>query len=475
MDDVSVPADNPPNKLSYSAYHRRNVPSEDSEITRSGPDTPLGEYLRRFWQPVCMSEQLKDVPHKIRIMGEDLIAFRDKRGEVGVLQRHCSHRGASLEFGIIGERGIRCPYHAFHYDVDGTLLDAPGEPDNGAKLSQTVCQGAYPAFERDGLVFAYMGPPDKKPPFPEWDAMDKYEDTRLVPFSNVFPCNWLQVLDNIADQVHTSLLHNPAILFDGDPPADIDIDGFTLKAFSGVPVLDFTEVRNSTSMAFIAGRRMSDDRVWWRINECSLPNHTFHAYLFENGAEVRKFHRVHMMRWYVPVDDENSIVYGYRMFGKAIDPYGLGREQRVGWDDMDFLGGQVGGRPYEESVRLPGDWEVIVGQRPIAIHALENPMAADAGVYMFRKLLRQAVRGKNEGASPEALHARATEGLPTHCYTQNTIISVRRRPDDEEDKKVIREIGRKIVALTAAADAYIGEERKQFMRDKLTEIERDYG
>ena len=321
MDDASAPERNPANKLSYSAYHRRDLPAEDAEITRSGPGTPLGEYLRRFWQPVCMSEQLRDVPHKIRIMSEDLIAFRDKRGKVGVMQRHCAHRGASLEFGIIGERGIRCPYHAFHYDVDGTLLDAPGEPDNGAKLSQSVCQGAYPAFERDGLVFAYMGPPDEMPPFPEWDALDKHDGTRLVPFSNVFPCNWLQVLDNIADQVHTSLLHNPAILFDGDPPADLDIDGFTLKSFSGVPVLDFTEVRNGTSMAFIAGRRMSDERVWWRINECALPNYSFHAYLFENGAEIRKFHRVHMIRWYVPVDDENSIMYGYRMFGDAIDPF----------------------------------------------------------------------------------------------------------------------------------------------------------
>lgn len=462
-------------KLGYSGYLMRDMPAEDAEITRTGPGTPLGEYMRRFWQPVCMSEQLTDVPHKIRIMGEDLIAFRDKRGQVGVMHRHCAHRGASLEFGIIGEQGIRCPYHAFHYDVDGTLLDAPGEPDNGAKLSETVCQGAYPALERDGLVFAYMGPPEHRVPFPEWDAFDKYEDTRLVPFSNVFPCNWLQVLDNIADQVHTSLLHNPAILFDGDPPPDLDIDGFTLAAFKGVPVLDFTDVRDGSSMAFIAGRRMSEDRVWWRINECTVPNITFHAYLFEDGAELRKFHRVHMVRWYVPVDDTNSIIYGWRMFGKAVDPKQLGREEQVGWDDMDFLGGQVENRPYEEQVRLPGDWEVIVGQRPIAIHALEHPMAADAGVYMFRKLLRQAVKSKNAGASPEAMHKRAADGLPTHCYTQNSILKIAKRADDEGDRKMIRAIGRNILSVIAEADAYIGEERNQFVCEQLKMIERTYG
>jgi nitrite reductase/ring-hydroxylating ferredoxin subunit len=469
-------ADGEPVKdLRYSAYYRRHTPAEDAELTHNGPGTPLGEYMRRFWQPVCMSEQLADVPHKIRIMGEDLIAFRDKSGRIGVMQRHCAHRGASLEFGIIARRGIRCAYHAFHYDVDGTLIDVPGEPDKGARLRKRVCQGAYPAFERDGLVFAYLGPPEQRPPFPEWDAFDQYADTRLKPFANVYPCNWLQIIENIADQIHTSTLHNPAMLFDGDPPADLDIGAFTLPSFSALPVLDFAEIRNGTSMAFIAGRRMGDDRVWWRINECTIPNITFHAYLFEDGAAPRKFHRVSMVRWYVPVDDTNTILYGWRMFGKEVDPLQAGREDRVGWDDIDFLEGQVNNRPYEQQVRLPGDWEVIAGQRPIAIHALENPMTADAGVYLFRKLLRQALQGRNPGASPEAMHERATHGLPAHCYTQNDVLCVRRRADESEDRKVIREIGRRIIAATTEADGHVGEQRNRFMRDQLEAIERDYG
>jgi tert-butyl alcohol monooxygenase / tert-amyl alcohol desaturase len=242
-----------------------------------------------------------------------------------------------------------------------------------------------------------------------------------------------------------------------------------------MPVLDFTEVRNGTSMAFIAGRRMSDDRVWWRINECTVPNNTFHAYLFEDGSTPRKFHRVHMARWYVPVDNTNSIIYGWRMFGKAVDPLQVGREERVGWNDIDFLEGQVKNRPYEDQVRLPGDWEVIVGQRPIAIHALENPMAVDAGVYMFRKLLRQGIQSKNPGASPEAMHQRAMDGLPTHCYTQNNVLSISKRADEKEDKDMIREIGRRIIAITTEADNYIGNERNQFVRRKLEAIEQHYG
>lgn len=142
----------------YSGYYKREVPPEDAEITHAGSGTPLGEYMRRFWQPVCLSSQLIDRPLALRVLNEDLVAFRDGRGRVGLLHRHCCHRGASLEYGIVQERGIRCCYHGFHFDVDGTLLEVPAERDKGARLKQTISQGAYPTLERDGLIFAYMGP-----------------------------------------------------------------------------------------------------------------------------------------------------------------------------------------------------------------------------------------------------------------------------------------------------------------------------
>ena len=105
--------------IPYGGYYRRDTPKEAEDITHTDPGTPLGEYMRRFWQPVCLSERLKDVPLLIRILGEDLVAFRDRSGRVGVLHRHCCHRGASLEFGIIQDRGIRCCYHGMKIDVDG--------------------------------------------------------------------------------------------------------------------------------------------------------------------------------------------------------------------------------------------------------------------------------------------------------------------------------------------------------------------
>jgi phenylpropionate dioxygenase-like ring-hydroxylating dioxygenase large terminal subunit len=453
------------------------VPAEDAEITHVMPGTALGEYLRRFWQPVCMSSQLKDLPHPIRILGEDLVAFRDLSGQVAVMHRHCAHRGASLEFGVIQEKGIRCSYHGFHYDVDGILLEAPTETDKGARLKKSVCQGSYPAFEQDGLVFAYMGPPQERPPFEVWDAFDKKEgsDVELLPFSNVFPCNWLQVIDNIADQMHTSILHQPRVLFPSPVPADLDFESMTLPSFGTVPVIDYFPVRNATAMVFVAGRRTSDDLVWWRMNECSLPNLTHHAYLFESGTERRLFHRVHMVRWYVPVDNTNSIIYGWRMFGPTIDPLGKGRRERVGWNDMDFLGGQVNNRSPEEAQRLPGDYEVIVGQRPIAIHALENPTSGDVGVYMFRRIVRDAVRGTNAAASPSRMHQPLVDGRTLHTATQNTILRIPRQTDDESDRKLIRQIGKELNQITAESDELSGAERTAFITARYEQIERRWG
>ena len=299
----------------YRGYEKTGVLPEDAELTHTDPGTPMGALMRRFWQPVCLSEELTDVPRAIRILGEDLVAFRDKSGRVGVLHRHCAHRGASLEYGIVQETGIRCCYHGFHWDVDGTLLDVPGEPDGGERMSGIVGQGAYPAFERYGMVFAYMGPYGEMPRFPDWEFFHTYGDLEFASYSNIYPCNWLQVFDNIPDQMHTSQLHSPHMRVIGD-----------------------------------------DDHTVGSATAARLPNLTLHPYTAEDGREARYFHRVYMARWYVPVDDENSIVFGLRMFGESIDPFGVGDKSKCGYDMADFLDGQTGARPREVAQRLPGDW-----------------------------------------------------------------------------------------------------------------------
>src|ERR1700738_4780857 len=130
----------------YGAYHHRERPADDEEFTRVGPGTPCGEYLRRFWQPIILSEELRDLPRRLRILGEDLVVFRDQSGAVGLLELHCPHRGTSLEFGLISEKGIRCCYHGWLFDTDGTILETPGEPSDST-LKERLYHGAYSARE----------------------------------------------------------------------------------------------------------------------------------------------------------------------------------------------------------------------------------------------------------------------------------------------------------------------------------------
>jgi len=152
----------------YSGYLRRAVPTPDHELTAVGPDTPCGEYIRRAWQPVAMLSELGERPLALRILGEDLVVFKDRSGAVGVLHLHCSHRGSSLEYGRVEEHGIRCCYHGRVFDVDGAVLEMPGER-NPAALCGRMRHGAYPTHVFCGIVFAYMGPPVHKPPFPRYD------------------------------------------------------------------------------------------------------------------------------------------------------------------------------------------------------------------------------------------------------------------------------------------------------------------
>src|SRR5579863_10017222 len=190
----------------YSAYHHRARPPVDEELTRVGPGTPCGEYLRRFWQPVILASELGEVPRRLRILGEDLVAFRDKSGAIGLLELHCPHRGTSLEFGLVGDKGIRCCYHGWLFDVDGAILETPGEPADST-LKDQLCHGAYPLHEHQGLVFAYMGPPGKQPPFPLFDTYDLpgYRLTARAP--TLWECNWLQVKENSMDPAHLMYLH----------------------------------------------------------------------------------------------------------------------------------------------------------------------------------------------------------------------------------------------------------------------------
>ena len=238
----------------FGAYDRPLGVVEDAEITHVGPGTPCGEYLRRMWQPVVLSAELGEQPLVIRMLGEDLVVFRTLQGEVGVLERQCSHRGASLEYALPTPEGIQCCYHGWHFAKDGEILETPNDPDS--TIREHICHPAYPAIEYEGIIFAWMGPPEDVPDFPILDSYDQ-PDTDAIPFSLHFPCNWLQILDNCQDPTHSCSLHTR-------------VSGIQFaESWGELPELDY--MRTPIGTINVNVRRWKD-KVWARIGEIIMPN-----------------------------------------------------------------------------------------------------------------------------------------------------------------------------------------------------------
>ena len=183
---------------------------EDNElVTNTNPGTPMGELFRRFWLPVALSEELPGpdcVPVKLKILNEDLIAFRDSQGRVGLIDAFCPHRGAPMFFARNEEAGLRCVYHGWKFDVTGKCVDLPNTPEGDTYMNK-VSTIAYPTQESGGMVFAYMGPKEKQPPFPDFD-FNGLPDRNIYVTKFQLECNWLQATEGDFDPSHGVFLHS---------------------------------------------------------------------------------------------------------------------------------------------------------------------------------------------------------------------------------------------------------------------------
>ena len=425
----------------FSGYFRTDLPEEAAELTHVGPGTPCGEYLRRYWQPISLSSEINELPVAVRIMGEDLVLYRDKSGELGLLHRHCSHRGASLEYGLIMEHGISCCYHGWHYGNDGTILVAGAEPEN-SKIPADVVHGAYPTHEYNGLIFAYMGPPDEVPEFPIYDTYDLPE-TDSAAFSLSAPCNWLQVYENHQDPIHTVFLHTRG--------NDVHFG----EAWGEVQVLEYFDT--PLGMSNVQTRRWGDF-VWCRTVECLLPNCNQTGAIWEQADEEKFFRRVGFTRWMVPVDDTHTITIGWRYYNDLIDPQHTGDISSVGKEKIDFVGQTEDERSYEERQRNPGDFEAQVSQRPIALHDMENLGTTDQGVAKLRTLIRRGIQSEEKGRRlkmPTSSNGR----IPT--YGQDTVFKIAKAKDD---RALLGELGRKISGSVVADAQLPSHEREAAIR-----------
>src|ERR671937_275405 len=181
---------------------------ENELITRVGPGTPMGNLMREYWVPAMLSSELPAPdcdPVRVMLLGEQLIAFRDTSGKVGLIQNNCPHRGASLFFGRNEENGLRCVYHGWKFDAQGNCVDMPNEPAE-SDFKTKVRARAYATQERGGIVWTYMGPKRAPPPLPDLEA-NMLPDGAWQVGAIQRECNWLQALEGDIDTSHLGFLH----------------------------------------------------------------------------------------------------------------------------------------------------------------------------------------------------------------------------------------------------------------------------
>ena len=398
-----------------SAYGQ-TTPPEDVTLTHVEAGSPMGELLRRYWQPVALSDELRDLPKRVRILGEDLVVFRTKAGQTGCLMPHCSHRGTSLEFGRIEENGIRCCYHGWLYDTQGRVIEMPCEAAGFCEKMQ-VEHGAYPTHEFGGLVFLYMGPPEKEPPFPLYDVFAPTSHDVVLKGMKIWgeysigyvkDCNWLQHYENIVDPWHVLILHQ-----------SISGAQFEGAMIGGVPRIVFE--KTTLGMRYNMHRDLPNGNRFIRHAEAVLPNIFLVPNLHEPGTEPKRKDRCSEMTWCVPIDNEH--ITAFSIVAWPVENGAPKQDWRPRTDTVLDIRPPTIDRPYEERQRKPDDLEAQEGQRAIAVHALENLAMSDIGIVQLRQMLREQLARLAKGEDPinTVRGDAAKQIIETHAW--NTILS----------------------------------------------------
>ncbi len=338
----------------------------NERITRVGPGTPAGELLRRYWMPVAPKAEIDELRIRpVRLLGEDLVAYKDDLGRYGLLGEQCPHRSASLAYGKIDGEGIRCPYHGWKYDVSGTCLDQPAEPP-GSTYKDSIKHTAYPIEEAGGLLFAYMGPLPA-PLIPRFDVLARPDWERRIEIHPVLDCNWVQPMENSVDPAHLYWLHG----YTGGAPEQRPDDENTYEEFAfGIYKSHLNEDEIETHpLVFPNILRGPGHVAHFRIPMDDT--HTRIMYILYNptadGSEVRQDH--------VPYQYIGPIKTTY-------DDHGYTRYAH----SMDTFAGQDGMA-----------WET---QGLLTDREREHLSVSDAGIIMFRKMLEKQITAAAEGDDP---------------------------------------------------------------------------
>jgi phenylpropionate dioxygenase-like ring-hydroxylating dioxygenase large terminal subunit len=399
--------------------------SEDHvRLVQVGPGTPAGELFRRYWQPAALSSELSEpdgAPVRVRLLGEDLIAFRDTDGRIGLLDAYCPHRRAPLFFGRNEECGLRCVYHGWKFDADGTCVDLPSEPadspmKNGIKIK------AYPAVERGGVVWAYLGPQDKMPPAPDYEWTRVPETHRHVSKSYQ-ACNYLQGLEGGLDTAHVSFLHNNKI---GDRR--------NLYSRDGAPKIDVHET--DYGYYYVSTRKVEAEQQWVRVYQYTLPFQQMRPSMVNNGlSSNRSVPRADGHIW-VPIDDEQTNVYNW-CYGAdqncALDPdYAEQLEVMYGRGHNDYIPGTFKlkanlsndyfiDRAEQKNTSFTGikgintqDVALQEGMGTVTDRTQEHLGTSDRAIAVMRRLLLEAVSAVERGENPRGCDAATYRSIRAH-------------------------------------------------------------
>jgi phthalate 4,5-dioxygenase oxygenase subunit len=394
---------------------------ENELLTRVGPGTPMGDTLRRYWIPALLSWELEadGAPVRTRLLGEDLVAFRATNGEVGVLDEICPHRATSLWLGRNEGDGLRCVYHGWKFNVSGQCVDQMNEPHQFASKIKML---SYPAVERGGAVWVYMGPPEHQPSPPNFDWTKATESQRGVT-RIVEECNWLQALEGGIDTSHAPILHR-ALNLDpsqpGIPANDVFVTG-------SAPVLELDET--DYGYRYYGIRQLKDDEQYVRGYHYVMP----WTQLRPAGRGV--VDQTHGHHW-VPMDDHTTLVWNFYYTYEGDlpditrDPQSSGNSFNT---DIDVANGfravrnrsndWMIDRAAQKTETFSGIQGVNVQDRavqelmgPIVDRTKEHLGPADKAIITMRKLLARAVRTVADGGDPPGVtdnyyDLRAEEGV----------------------------------------------------------------
>jgi 5,5'-dehydrodivanillate O-demethylase oxygenase subunit len=363
---------------------------QNERLTRVGPGTPMGNLLRRYWQPVGTAVELAQEPvQKVRLLGENLTLYRSAAGDYGLVGDRCPHRCLSMEYGIPDERGLRCAYHGWLFDAQGRCLEQPFEdrtlPANPYKDKVTI--KAYPVRELGNLIFAYLGPAPV-PLVPRWDILVRDDLDKIIEIHKL-PCSWLQCMENAADPVHFEFLHaafgNYQLKKQGRPPA--------MTAARHVKI-EFDRFDYGIMKRRLLEGESPDVDDWT----------TGHPLLFPNILAVGSA-SAPTLQFRVPVDDTHTIQFAYRTTlrkaGAAPRPMAV-KHSNLFNDEGKIVADNI---PAQDMT----GW---VGQGPISDRTQEHLASSDKGVVLYRKMLVEQMERVERGEEPMAVIRDPKENEP---------------------------------------------------------------